>query len=132
MKREDAASHLYHNWYTDSDDSLRLDIDDKYDFIESIMVAKKALQEKPKIDRSKWNGCEYCKADLDGYSTCFKDSDGKSTNLYIPYREPVIAVPKVTAHYTHTRYIEIHFCPFCGRPLTESAWKEMEMKINNG
>lgn len=81
------------------------------------------------LDRSKWNGCEYCKTDLDGYSTFFKDKRGKSTKLYIPDGKPEIA--NYGANYGCDDIL-IHYCPFCGRPLTESAWKEIEVKMSNG
>lgn len=59
-------------------------------------------------------GCEYCKADLEGYSTCFRGADGRSVRMYIPEGEAAIAVP---GRYNHKAYIPISYCPFCGRSL---------------
>lgn len=81
------------------------------------------------LDRSRWEGCEYCKGDLEGYTSCFLDSDGRSRAIYIPEEEAAIVS---TGRYNHKYYIPIKYCPFCGRPLTEKAWAELERRINDG
>lgn len=78
------------------------------------------------LDRSRWEGCECCKGDLEGYTTCFRDLNGRSKNMYIPEGEAVIVVP---GKYNHKTYIKIAYCPHCGRPLTEEAWAELEWRI---
>lgn len=79
-----------------------------------------------KPNRSRWKGCEYCKVDHDGYSTCFRDINGRSVRIYIPECEAAIVVP---GRCSHKAYIEIAYCPFCGKPLTQEAWAELEGRI---
>lgn len=84
-------------------------------------------QVKPaKLDRSRWEGCEHCKGDLEGYTSCFRNTNGSSIKMYIPEGEAAIVIP---GRYNHRAYIKISYCPFCGRPLTEEAWAEMERRI---
>lgn len=30
-----------------------------------------------KLDRSRWSGCEYCKGDLEGYTSCLRSGVGE-------------------------------------------------------
>lgn len=82
-----------------------------------------------KLDRSRWEGCEHCKGDLEGYTAQFRDADGRSRRLYIPEGEATIVAP---GKYNHQFCIPIKYCPFCGRPLTEEAWAELERRMNGG
>lgn len=85
-----------------------------------------ALRAYPaRLDRSRWEGCEYCRADREGYSTCFRDVNGRPRRMYIPEGEAAIVVP---GKYNHKFYIPIKYCPFCGCPLTEEAWAELERR----
>lgn len=55
----------------------------------------------PVIDRTKWKPCHYCECGI--YSDFAYDySMGEDTGNY---------------------------CKYCGRPMTEQAWKELERKI---
>lgn len=81
------------------------------------------------LDRSRWEGCEHCKADQEGYATCFKGANGRSVRMYIPEGEAAIVIP---GKYNHKLCIPIRYCPHCGRPLTEDAWAELERRINSG
>ncbi|MCI9368617.1 MAG: hypothetical protein HFF19_10135 [Oscillospiraceae bacterium] len=89
----------------------------------------RAQQVPAKLDRSRWEGCEYCKPDREGYSTCFQDKSGHSIRMYIPEGEAAIVIP---GKYNHKSYIKISYCPICGRPLTEAAWTELEGRISDG
>lgn len=96
---------------------------------EACVVAVEALlaqQELAKLDRRRWKGCEHCKGDLEGYTVCFQDVNGQSRSIYIPEGEAAIVVP---GKYNHKFWIPIKYCPFCGRPLTEEAWAELEQRI---
>lgn len=54
-----------------------------------------------KIDRTKWEPCKYCEGGI--YSDFAYDySMGEDTGNY---------------------------CKYCGRPMTEQAWKELERRI---
>lgn len=93
-----------------------------------IAVAALRTQQAPaKLDRSRWEGCECCKDEL-----------------YVKrhqYMRPVLAplTPEQTlmdriTELTGIVYVKINnkFCPFCGHPLTEEAWAELERRINDG
>lgn len=70
------------------------------------------------IDRSKWEPCEHC-----------KPSD------YPPDRWGAHEFPVVgnEIYFYDTEYgwegEEIKYCPWCGRPLTEEAWAELERRL---
>lgn len=81
-----------------------------------------------KLDRRRWEGCEHCKGDLEGYTSCFRNTNGSSIKMYIPEGEAAIVIP---GRYNHRAYIKISYCPFCGRPLTEEAWAELDRRINH-
>lgn len=71
-----------------------------------IAIAALRAQHGPvKLDRSRWEGCEYCKSVPD------EDAD------IIPGK------------YNHKICIKISYCPFCGLSLTEKAWEELEKRI---
>ena len=95
---------------------------------EACRVAAGALnaQLPRKLDRSRWEGCEHCKGDLEGYTSCFRDAEGRSRRLYIPEGKAMIVAP---GKYNHQFCIPIKYCPFCGRPLTEESWAELERRI---
>lgn len=89
--------------------------------------ALRAQQIPAKLDRSLWEGCDYCKGDLEGYTAQFRDMNGRSRPLYIPEGEAMIVAP---GKYNHRFCIPIKYCPGCGKPLTEEVWAELERKIN--
>lgn len=82
-----------------------------------LAVSSLRAQQIP-LDRSRWEGCEHCKADREGYATCFKGANGRSVRMYIPEGEAAIVIP---GKYNHKLCIPIRYCPYCGRPLTEEA-----------
>lgn len=79
-----------------------------------------------KAGHSQWMGCDYCKGDCEGYTCCFRDINGRSRKLYIPEGKAAIVAP---GKYSHKFYIPVQYCPFCGRPLTEKAWAELERNL---
>lgn len=91
--------------------------------------ALRAQQPPARLDRSRWEGCDCCKGDLEGYTTQFRDASGRSRPLYIPEGEAMIVAP---GKYNHRFCIPIKYCPMCGRPLTKEAWAELERRINGG
>ena len=73
----------------------------------ALQTAIAALRaQEGKLDRSRWEGCEYCKA--------------------VPEEEADI----IPGKYNHKVCIKISYCPFCGLPLTEQAWAELERRIS--
>lgn len=97
---------------------------------EAHRMAISALRAKQtQLDRSRWDGCDCCKGDLEGYTAQFRDMNGRSRPLYIPEGEAMIVAP---GKYSHRFCIQIKYCPFCGRPITEEAWAELERRINDG
>lgn len=79
-----------------------------------------------KVDRSKWKGCEFCIGDFEGYTPQFRDVNGKSRPLFIPEGKAKIVL---NGRYNRDYDIPIKYCPFCGRPLTEEAWAELERRL---
>lgn len=69
--------------------------------IEKVRKQQVQLMKVPVIDRSKWKPCHYCE-------------DGIYSDFAYDY-----AMGEDTGNY----------CKYCGRPMTEQAWKELERKI---
>ena len=70
------------------------------------------------IDREAWTECDRCKGKenaLDQFRSHDFQIDG--SEIYF--------------HDTENGWEgeEIHFCPWCGRPLTEEAWDELEKRL---
>lgn len=82
-----------------------------------------------KLDRSRWDGCDLCISwdtgkPIDDMRGDIITHHGACTSCYgfgeiYDYRDK-----KVLGYFK--------FCPFCGRPLTEDAWAELERRINGG
>lgn len=69
------------------------------------------------IDRDKWGQCHKCRSCW----TC------KSAI------EPVRAEnSKCFPCEDLSNYEPLNYCPHCGRPITEKAWAELEMRICDG
>lgn len=64
-----------------------------------VTAAALRAQQSVKLDRSRWEGCDYCTAG---------DSEFR---------------------YLLDKWGEDYYCPRCGRPLTEEAWAELERRI---
>lgn len=78
------------------------------------VLREAALRIQGNIDRNiykkKWGLCDVCQK---GYY-------GLSANYFV-YNEQ---------RNTSTIYnVEVRYCPRCGRPLTEEAWKELEKRL---
>lgn len=71
----------------------------------------------PVIDRNKWKPCEYCSGDVDDRP--FLDSK----DLYIAGNNHISSVN------LEGDLFPVEYCPVCGYPLTEQAWKELERKV---
>lgn len=126
MKKEQAEKIL--DPETSRDALLEYEDEERIEAVnEACRAAASAIRaQRAKLDRSRWEGCEHCKWDLGGYTSCFRDVNGRSRHIYIPEGEANIVVPGM---YQHKACIPIQFCPNCGRPLTEEAWVEMERRI---
>lgn len=74
------------------------------------------------IDREKWEPCEHC-----------KPSKKNALDRWGPHQFPI----DDGAIYYHDvddgwEGEEINFCPWCGRPLTDEAWDELERRVCGG
>lgn len=65
-----------------------------------------------KIDRSKWEPCKVCGKAYGAISATYATEDLQGLTT--------------TNHSFYAKY-----CPQCGRPLTEKAWKELERRLMN-
>lgn len=74
------------------------------------MNALRAQQSPAELDRSRWEGCEYCNDTLKKYRYINACDIGKRCLIYDTPR----------------------YCPICGRPITEEAWAELERRIKGG
>lgn len=70
------------------------------------------------IDREKWEPCEHCKPNEcpPGYCDPHTFPVAGNTIRYYDIDEGTIVE-------------EINFCPWCGRPLTDAAWAELERRL---
>lgn len=74
-------------------------------------------QFKPaKLDRSRWEGCEYCIGD-----------NPKSIGTFEIYDD--VEIPEGAIKFKWVKALQ--YCPICGKPLTEEAWIELERRINH-
>lgn len=75
---------------------------------EACRVACAALRaQSAKLDRSRWEGCHIC-----------KDAKYIDGEVYVSCDKRAFRV-----------YLEYDFCPCCGKPITEEAWAELELRI---
>lgn len=99
MSREEAIKHL--NSYIGNDCYT--------DFHQEVCkMAVAALRAQPaKLDRSRWEGCEWCEntgAVIIEQHHAFRSKRKRGSAVAI-------------------------YCPSCGKPLTEDAWAELEWRI---
>lgn len=81
-----------------------------------------------KLDRSRWEGCDYCAHHKDNVELCpmlSHDESDCDRGMYIHDG-------CLISNSGEFQYAEIKFCPMCARPLTEEAWAELERRINDG
>lgn len=75
-----------------------------------------------RLDRNKWTGCDKCTFDW--------DFDNESEWGNRSFGEVRIGKGEMLCDMGVTWYItKIKFCPFCGKPLTEQAWEELERRV---
>ena len=75
-------------------------------------------QQPAHIDRDKWGPCEHCKP------------AEYPPDYYGPHSFPIVG-NEIYFYDTDDGWEgeEINFCPWCGRPLTEEAWKELARRF---
>lgn len=102
------------------------------DDLEAFEMAVDSLRDQQttvKLDRSRWDGCDLCiswdtKKPIDDMHGDIVIHHGAITS-FLGYRE--------IYDYRDRKVLgDFMFCPFCGRPLTEEAWAELEGRINGG
>lgn len=74
-------------------------------------------------DRDQWAGCEHCTAGQNMES--IENSDFSAPEFRIDGDSVLYNDPRCG-----WKSVKIRFCPFCGRPLTEEAWKTTEKKMD--
>lgn len=74
------------------------------------------------VDRSAWEPCEFCGEWIGGECTP-KEQDAGYT-LYAGYSKQV-----AVDDFWEDEIEDVQYCPKCGRPLTEEAWKELEQRL---
>lgn len=82
--------------------------------------------QKTPLDRSRWEGCDYCAHNEDNIELCpmlSHDESDFDRGMYIHGG-------CLISNSGEFQYTEIKFCPKCGRPLNEEAWAEMDRRIN--
>lgn len=86
------------------------------------LVALRAQQART-LDRSRWEGCEMCSTEC--------DEEGLGEGGAHDFR-----INDDALYFFDTQFgwegITIKYCRFCGRPLTEEAWAELERRITGG
>lgn len=77
-----------------------------------------------KLDRSRWEGCERCNWNwnLEGLEAWMRGELGEIRII------GDVMPCNVSSDLT---FEQIKYCPFCGRPLTEEAWAELERRITD-
>lgn len=86
------------------------------------IAALRAQQTPVKLDRSRWEGCEYCKME----SPLFSEEDSViSIGHYNIIGGAAIEIKDIGA-------FSVNFCPICGRPLTDVAWAGLESMVGGG
>lgn len=74
--------------------------------------------EPPRLDRSAWEPCESC----EDYSVkCCENCGNQGVSVY---KEPC-----KSCHCANNWEPKKNFCPSCGRPLTDAAWKTLEKRL---
>lgn len=107
---------------------------------ETALAALLAQKTPTKLDRSRWEGCPHCTFGTEellvreiqsGWKrgkSAISGADEMYILRYSPKDYSLICL--CSENYAHE--MEIKVCPFCGRPLTEEAWAELERRIGNG
>ena len=86
-----------------------------------------------KLDRSWWEGCEYCKIPslgpitVDGKSMC-ENANEMHLRRYNGNMFYLVCV----GDYGYEYGVPVFNCPWCGRPLTEEAWTRLEKSLQYG
>lgn len=88
---------------------------------EACEMAVAALRAQQKtMDRSRWSGCQMCTTEY----KCTDWADGGAHDFRIHGDVLYCFDAQLGWEGTHVKY-----CPFCGRPLADEAWAELERKI---
>ena len=72
----------------------------------------------PRIDRAGWASCGECK--------------GGEVKIHIPEFHALAACNQHMDHEAFDITLRSKFCPWCGRPLTDEAWAELERRVFGG
>lgn len=76
-----------------------------------------------RIDREKWEPCEFCGEWIEG--DCTPKEQDAGYKLYAGYCKQV-----AVDDFWECETDDVRYCPNCGRPLTPEAWEELERRIN--
>lgn len=82
--------------------------------IKSRMIEVYAV-EPPRLDRSAWEPCEQCR--------------NGNTIIDVPACEQFGLIHNGKSNEQMHFLFQFPFCPHCGRPLTDAAWKMLEKRL---
>lgn len=88
------------------------------ELIRSTVADMEDVAEKPRLDRSAWEPCEHCKPSKN------------ALDRWGPHQFPIDG-NEIYCYDADDGWEgeEINFCPWCGRPLTDSAWEMLERRL---
>lgn len=80
--------------------------------------ANEIAAEPTRLDRSAWEPCEHCQP------------SEYPPDYYGPHNFPIVDA-EIYFYDTDDGWEgeEINFCPWCGRPLTDTAWEALERRM---
>jgi hypothetical protein len=73
-----------------------------------------------RLDRSAWDPCEYC-GEPSPHRDCII---GDNVEQFLCSRDGLF-------RDAYIKQRKIEFCPYCGRPLTDTAWEMMEKRLES-
>lgn len=98
---------------------------DGVNFIHNIKLRKMKVYEylPARIDRERWEPCEFCGEWIGG--DCTPKEQDAGYKLYAGYYKQV-----AVDDFWECETDDVRYCPNCGRPLTPEAWEELERRMN--
>lgn len=70
--------------------------------------------EPPRLDRSAWEPCAKCRSCLSCSHIIESARDSRNACFWCDHMN---------------QFKPMNFCPYCGRPLTDAAWKTLEKRL---
>lgn len=80
-------------------------------------MLKPEAKTPPRLDRSAWKPCEACKTE--------------KITIHIPAFRAMAVCNQHMDHGAFDLTLHLNFCPYCGRPLIDAAWKMLEKRLED-